>query len=286
MTKRLYFIIGDPIAQARSPDVFNARFAQSGLDAEMAPLEVAPAGFADVMAALSQIGNCGGVVVTIPHKPAAAALASIRSKRVEIAGAANVMRRAGQGWEADLFDGEGFLGGLKRRGWAPAGRRAAVVGAGGAGLAVSAALLEAGAAQVWLDDVDGRRADRAVARLAAHYGDRVSRGRPGAGHDLVVNATPVGMAPGDSPPIDLDALNASVLVADVIMKPARTRLLLEAERRGMETQPGAPMLDEQADMIWRFFDLPGEPGPARPESNGTAAEPSIGRNSAATRAAP
>ena len=50
MTKRLYLIIGDPIGQARSPDVFNARFARGGLDAEMPLLEVAPAGFADVRA--------------------------------------------------------------------------------------------------------------------------------------------------------------------------------------------------------------------------------------------
>jgi shikimate dehydrogenase len=280
MTRRLYFIIGDPIGQARSPDLFNARFVQSGLDAEMLPLEVAPAGFADVLAALTRIENCGGVVVTIPHKPAAAGLASIRSKRVEIAGAANVMRWTGQAWEADLFDGEGFLGGLERRGWPPAGRRAAIVGAGGAGLAIGAALLEAGAAQVSFDDVDRRQADRAVARLAAHYGDRVLRGRPGTRDDLVVNATPVGMAADDSPPIDLDALSAGVLVADVIMKPPRTRLLLEAERRGMKTQPGAPMLDEQADMIWRFFGFDSGlgPVPARP------VESLLERNSAATKA--
>ena len=288
MTKRLYFIIGDPIGQARSPDVFNARFVRGGIDAEMLPLEVAPADFADVMAALSKIRNCGGVVVTIPHKVAAAGLASIRSKRVEIAGVANVMRWTGQGWEADLFDGEGFLGALKQRGWSPAGRRAAVVGAGGAGLAVGAALLEACAAQVWLEDIDDGRADRAVARLRAHYGERVARGRPGADHDLVVNATPMGMSPDDSPPIDLEALSATALVADVIMKPPRTRLLLEAERRGMKTQPGAPMLDEQADMIWRFFGLQSEPRLARSESKPSAqpVEAPLERNSAITRATP
>ena len=255
MTKRLYFIIGDPIDQARSPEVFNARFAELGLDAEMLPLEVSSPAFAEVMAGLSRIKNCGGVVITIPHKPAAAMLASTFSKRVEIAGAANVMRWTEQGWDADLFDGEGFVGGLERRGWSPAGRRAAVVGAGGAGLAVSAALLEAGAAEVWLDDIDGNRAESAVTRLRVHYRERVARGRPNLRHDLAVNATPMGMAPSDSAPIDLDALSSSALVADVIMKPPVTRLLLEAERRGMTTQPGAPMLDIQADMIWSFFGL-------------------------------
>jgi shikimate dehydrogenase len=255
MTKCLYFIIGDPVEQARSPEVFNARFLESRLDAEMLPLEVSSSGFADVVAALSEIRNFDGAVVTIPHKPAAAKLALTRSKRVEIAGAANVMRWMGQGWDADLFDGEGFLGGLKRRRWSAAGQRVAVVGAGGAGLAISAALLDAGVAKLSLDDIDERRADQSVTRLHVHYHERVARGRPDAGHDLVVNATPMGMAPEDPSPIDLDAISASALVAEVIMKPPKTRLLLEAERRGFKTQPGAPMLDEQADMIWSFFGL-------------------------------
>ncbi len=76
MTKCLYFIIGSPIVQARSPEVFNARFLQSGLDAEMLPLEVSPTDFADVIAGLSKTRNLGGVIVTIPHKPTAAKLAS------------------------------------------------------------------------------------------------------------------------------------------------------------------------------------------------------------------
>ena len=76
MTKRLYFIIGDPIGQARSPEIFNARFAEMGLDAEMVPLEVSPPDFVEVMTGLSKLKNCGGVIITIPHKPAAALLAS------------------------------------------------------------------------------------------------------------------------------------------------------------------------------------------------------------------
>ncbi len=163
----------------------------------------------------------------------------------------------------------------------------AVVGAGGAGVAVSAALLDAGVAQLSLDDIDGARADQAVVRLPYHYRGRVARGRPDASHDLVVNATPMGMAPEDSLPIDLDVLGASALVADVIMKPPKTRLLLEAERRGMKTQLGAPMLDEQADMIWGFFDLHREARAGRPESSSSAqsVEPPLKVDPAATRAA-
>jgi shikimate dehydrogenase len=255
MTKRLYFIIGDPIGQARSPEVFNARFAARGLDCEMLPIEVSRSDFVDAMDGLAKIRNCGGVIVTVPHKTAAAELASVRSKRVEVTGAANVMRWTTQGWDADLFDGEGFVRGLTLRNWTLAGRRVGVVGAGGAGLAISAAMLEAGVSEISIDDLDLARAERAVSRLQASYPERIVQGRPSALHSLAVNATPAGMRESDPMPINLDDLAVDCLVADVIMKPPKTRLLLEAERRGMQIQPGAPMLDMQADLIWRFFGL-------------------------------
>ena len=72
MTTRLYFIIGDPIGQARSPEVFNARFAERGLDCLMLPIEASQSDFAEVMRGLARIKNSGGVIVTIPHKTAAA----------------------------------------------------------------------------------------------------------------------------------------------------------------------------------------------------------------------
>ncbi len=213
MTKTLYFIIGDPIAQARSPEVFNWRFAESGIDAEMLPLSTPPSGLAAVLAGLGATQNCPGVIITIPHKVAAVEFAARRSIRVEIAGAANVLRKTTDGWDADLFDGEGFVAGLGWRGHTVAGKRAAVGGAGGAGLAVSAALLAANAAQVLLDDIDGERAEAAVSRLRSAYGGRVRRGRPDGGVDLAVNATPLGMRPTDALPFDVAVLGDEALVA-------------------------------------------------------------------------
>jgi shikimate dehydrogenase len=62
------------------------------------------------------------------------------------------------------------------------------------------------------------------------------------------------MGVSDPLPIDLDDLSPNCLATEVIMKPPKARLLLEAERRGLPTQPSAPMLDMQADLICRFFD--------------------------------
>jgi len=255
MTQTLYFIIGHPIGQARSPEVFNARFVAGELDAVMVPIEVAPADVEAVLAGLWAVKNCAGGIVTIPHKLAAASLATAKSERVKIAGAANVLRRSSTGWDADLFDGEGFVSALRKNGRDPTGLRAAVVGAGGAGLAIAAALLEHNAREVRLTDINAAQADVAVARLQSHYGERVSRGQPDDTTDLAINATPAGMAAVDPLPIDLDQLRASALVADIIMKPPVTRLLVEAKRRGHGLQLGHDMLDAQVDLIWRFLDV-------------------------------
>jgi len=255
MTQTLYFIIGHPIGQARSPEVFNARFVAAGLDAVMVPIEVAPADVEAVLASLWAIKNCAGGVVTIPHKIAAASLATAKSERVKITGAANVLRKSSSGWDAELCDGEGFVAALRKNGHDPAGLRAAVVGAGGAGLAIAAALLDHNAREVRLHDINGVQADSAVTRLKAHYGERVRRGQPDDKTDLAINATPVGMAAADPLPIDLAQLSANALVADIIMKPPVTHLLLEAKRRGHRIQHGHDMLDSQVDLIWRFLDM-------------------------------
>lgn len=255
MTRRLYAIIGDPIAQARSPEVFNRLYAERGVDAEMIALKVRPAQLRAALDGLAAIDNFAGAVITIPHKPAAAALATQVSPRVQLAGVANALRPAPAGWSADLFDGVGFVAGL-----AVCGRRAdfasaAVVGAGGAGIAIATALLEAGTARVALDDIDRARAQAACRRLLATFPGRVQCRAPASSDRLVVNATPVGMQAADALPFELSGLDRQTLIADAIMKPPRTRLLTEAERLGHPIHEGRHMLDAQAEALWEFLGM-------------------------------
>lgn len=255
MTRRIYAIIGDPIGQARSPDIFNARFRERGIDAEMIPLEVAPEKFVALLDGLQSVRNFGGALITVPHKIAAAELAHEKSERVRIAGAANALKPTASGWSADLFDGEGFVTGLATQGFTIANRKAAIVGAGGAGLAIAAALLAGGIASVALHDQDARKTESAVARLGRNYPERVISRLPGSADDLAINATPVGMHAGDPLPFDLGVLSPRALVADVIMKPAVTRLLEEASRRGHPVCEGRHMLDGQIEALWTFLSM-------------------------------
>lgn len=255
MTRRLYAIIGDPISQARSPTVFNARFAERGIDAEMIALEVQGEGLLAVLEGLRAVRNFGGAIITVPHKIAATDLADEKSTRVRIAGAANVLKPTSAGWSADLLDGEGFVAGLAAKGFPVTYRSAAIVGAGGAGLAIAAALLEAGAETVALHDRDPKKTVSALARLLVNYPGRVTGRLPGLSDGLVVNATPTGMMADDALPVDLETLNPHAIVADAIMKPPITRLLAEASQRGHPILEGSYMLDGQVEAIWKFFEI-------------------------------
>lgn len=165
---RLYGIIGEPIAQVRSPAVFNAAFRQSGVDAVLVPLQVPRDGFVETMRGLMRLGNLGGFMITIPHKQATMALVDEIRPRARRVGAINAVRREADGrWVADMFDGLGFVLGLEKSGHKLAGRRLLLVGAGGAGSAIADAAAEAGAAAMTIVDLDRAKAERLAATIAA-----------------------------------------------------------------------------------------------------------------------
>jgi shikimate dehydrogenase len=251
---RLFTILGDPIAQVRSPSLFNERFRSRGIDAVMTPVHVGAADFTLVLAMLRRVRNLDGLVITVPHKASAASAARACSRRVEIAQAANALRPIPGGWECDLFDGEGFAIGLEVNGIAVSGKNVAIVGAGGAGAAIAVAVLDRGA-NVRLFDLDRPRVERTAARLSSFFARDIYVGLPGPWADIAVNATPLGMRDGDPLPFDLNALRAGTIVADIIMKPPVTSLLHEAAQRGFSIQPGRYMLDCQMDSLWSFFHL-------------------------------
>ncbi len=204
----LYGIIGDPVAQVRSPAVFNARFQAAGLDAVMVPMHVIGDRPGAAIAGLRAIENLAGLVITVPHKPAAARLLRSCSDRVRMAGAANVLRPVPDGWDGDLFDGEGFAIGLEANGFQLAGKRCALVGAGGAGAAIAVALITREIAELTIFDIDEGKTSDLVARLQRLGRCPVSMGRPGRATDLAINATPLGMEAGDPLPFEVAALAA------------------------------------------------------------------------------
>ncbi|MFF6844290.1 shikimate dehydrogenase family protein [Streptomyces tanashiensis] len=255
---RLYVVLGDPVAQVRAPSLLNPLFAQLGLNSVLFPVHVRPDSFAEVFQGLRSTENLDGILVTIPHKAAALRLADEVSPAAAASGAVNALRREPDGrWTGENFDGIGFVTGLTEAGHRPDGMRVTVVGAGGAGSAIAAALLAAGAARVSLCDPDTDKLDALLARLDAYWPGRATGARTPVftDADLVVNATPLGMRADDPLPFSPGDLPARCVVADVIMKPRETALLRVAEAAGHPVLYGAPMLDHQLDLYRTFFRL-------------------------------
>ncbi|MEJ8855751.1 shikimate dehydrogenase [Variovorax robiniae] len=255
---RLFAIIGDPIAQAKSPALFNRLFAELGANAVLVPLQVPAAQLPVAIAGLKALANLDGIVVTVPHKVAILEHLDLLGVHVQAVGAANCMRRLADGrWQGEMYDGAGFVAGLQAQDIQCVDQRVFLTGCGGAGKAVAHALAGAGIAAIRLVDSDPSRQHELARQLRAiHPRLQVSEGgHADTEHDLAINATPCGMAAGDPLPFAIDGLRPDAIVADLIMKPERTPLLLAAESRGHRIHLGRHLLENQAALVTRFFGL-------------------------------
>ena len=259
---RVYGIIGNPIAQVRSPEVMTARFREAGRNAILIPIQVAPDTFEDTMRGIMRIGNLDGLVITVPYKARALALADRLMPTGEQVGAINALRREPDGsWSGDMFDGKGLVAGLRGRGFDIAGSKVKMIGAGGAGSAVAVALAEAGAHAIDIYDVDRARAQNLADRVKIYFPGCATRAVSNAaaidGHTLLVNCSPVGMTAGDGMPAPFGQFDASLMVVDVIMKPEVTPLAAHARACGCRVMNGIPMLEGQARGVMAFFGVEG-----------------------------
>jgi shikimate dehydrogenase len=261
-------IIGDPIAQVKSPDGITRLFAARGGNAVVVPLQAAPADLDALVTGLTPSSSIGGLIATVPHKFGLAAHCATLTDRARFLGSVNVARRNPDGtWHGDQVDGEAFVAAVRTAGGVPEGARALQVGAGGAGSAIALALLEAGVADLALHDADTARRDALLGRLRDRFGGRVSAGSTDpSGFDLVANATPMGMREGDPYPVDVAGLKADTFVGDVVTKPAVPPLIEAARAAGCRTSTGSDMFATVAVLIADFLGQVGRPAAEGPLS--------------------
>ena len=253
---RIYGIVGDPIAQVRSPEMVSAEFASRGLDALMIPIHVLPADFDRCLAQLKRVQNLDGLVFTIPYKRVAIELADELGAHARTIGAINALARRSQGrWVGDIFDGIGCVEAFHRRGYAIAGQRVMLIGAGGAGAAIGVAIAHEHPRSMRLYDVDPKRAaDLATSIRGVDSSIDVSVGEPVAtGIDMLLNASPVGMLADPRTPVEVSSIAPEVIVFDAIVKPEPTKLLALAQARGCRTVLGREMMRGQISKIVDFF---------------------------------
>ena len=255
----LIALIGHPTHTVKSPMIYNPHFESAGINALVMPMGCRPEHFPALMRSLFALENMRGALITMPHKVATLALLDEASVAVKVAGSCNAVKRTADGrLVGDMFDGEGFVRGVRRKGLPLAGASALVVGSGGVGCAIAASLAGAGVATLALFDAHPPSAQALADRLRQHHPAlQVTVGsKDPQGFGLVVNATPLGMNAGDPLPLDVDRLSPHTLVGEVVMKAEMTPLLQAAQARGCPVQIGTDMLFEQIPAYLEFFGLP------------------------------
>ncbi len=255
---RLFPIVGDPIVYARSPDWFSHHLAVNGINAVCVPMQVPDGALEPVIRGLTATPNVDGVIVTMPHKTTAIAHCATVSETSRILGAVSAMRRRTDGtWHGHTTDGDAFAKALVDNGAVIDGTSALLLGAGGAGSAIAVALLRANVGTLVIHDLDGQRVEALIERLGDLADDRVLVGTADpTGFDLVCNATPMGMADDDPPPLPLDQLDAAMFVGDVIAGHGQTPLIEAARRAGCGTADGDQMVVAVQDIMLDFLTGP------------------------------
>ncbi len=184
-------------------------------------------------------GDWDGVNVTMPYKQTVIPYLDSVSSIVQKVGAVNtIIRRENQlvGLNTDYW---GFYSMLYKSGLSPAGKKCLVLGNGGASKVVQAVLQSAGGQTV------------VISRSGENHYQNLHLHRDAA---LIVNTTPVGMYPNTGfSPVDLNQFPHLEGVLDIIYNPARTQLLMDAEKRGIVAENGLWMLISQAVLAAKHF---------------------------------
>ena len=238
----VYGVAGSPIGQSLSPPMHEAAFRRLGIEAAYLPFAVPPPELADFLVA-ARLSGVSGLNVTIPLKRAALPLLDALDDDARRIGAVNTIIPMNGGFLGANTDWIGAVRSLEEA--VPlAGRRATVLGAGGSARAVLYGLTRAGAEPVVIS-----RDDRKAAALADEMGVRHApwTSLDQAQGDILVNTTPVGMAPDrEGCPAPDAAIAAHQVVFDLVFDPEKTRLLRKAAGLGKRTVPGLRMLILQA----------------------------------------
>jgi shikimate dehydrogenase len=256
---RIIAHLGVPTEIFRAPMIYNPWFEARGIDTIVVPMGCEADDYPQFLPLLFRLRNIAGALITMPHKVTTVDLLDEASTMVKVCGACNAVKRGADGrLIGDMFDGEGFVRGVKHKGRAVSGASALVVGSGGVGSAIAASLAKAGAARIGLFDVDAQAAERLAGRLGQHYPAlQIELGSSDPqGWDIIVNATHLGMNDGDPLPVDVNRLPASSFVGEVVMSREETALVAAARARGCMVQVGTDMLFEQIPVYLEFFGYP------------------------------
>jgi shikimate dehydrogenase len=252
--------LGYPIAENPTGVMQEAAFAALGLKWRYLLMEVKPNDLADAIRGIRALGM-RGVNLTIPHKVAVMSLLDDIAPDAKVIGAVNTVYREGDRLIGANTDGKGFLRGLREAEIDPAGKRVAVLGAGGAARAITFELAFAGASELIVINRSVDRGQQLVEALRKDTSAPIqfipwsSTYVVPPAIDILVNATSIGLYPAVDalPDISLDQARSELFVCDVIPNPPDTRLMQLARACRLRTLNGLSMLVHQGTIGFELW---------------------------------
>jgi len=257
----VFGIFGHPVEHTFSPGMHNAAFAKMKRDACYVPFAVAPADLGQAVRAIVPLG-IQGLNITIPHKETIIPFLDDLTDDARMIGAVNTIEVNRGKLIGHNTDGRGFLRSLREEtGFRPKGKTILMIGSGGAARAVGFNLALSGAQKIVLCDLDVSKANKLGRDIRNKTATDITIVTPEAlektAHihtaDCIINATPLGLRPGDPLPIPRRLIQRDQLICDLVYNPLRTPLLRAARERGADTLPGIGMLLYQGVIAFEIW---------------------------------
>ncbi|MFK4391634.1 shikimate dehydrogenase [Peribacillus frigoritolerans] len=256
--KKIYGVMGDPIAHSMSPDIHNDAFEKENIEAVYHHFHVTKEGLNDAVKGMKALG-IEGFNITIPHKTSIIPFLDEVDELALAIGAVNTVVNKNGRFIGYNTDGKGFFkslcdeisGDIKAK-------KTLVIGAGGAARAIYFTLVKEGVKQV---DIANRTKERAAQLVSDCPYYKVSKAlsiieaeESLSQYDLIIQTTSSGMSPElDHSPLKVDQLKTGAIVSDIIYNPLKTKLLREAGEKGAETQNGLGMFINQAALAFEIW---------------------------------
>lgn len=255
----VYAMIGNPVIQTKTPQIFNEYCTENAIKAVMVPMLIRDndelISFLDFVKRTDAIK---GFVATIPHKSDMLELIADHTETASRLNAINTVRKSSNGeLHGAMFDGAGFMHALRKKNFSAKGKQAIIIGSGAAGRAIALELLMDGISDLMMVDPNpqGHQIFESIASSFNTPVNTLATCPELSNYQLVINASPIGMQPDDPLPGPIDNLNPNVMVADAVTNGKSTRFLSLAKKRGCLTQTGQEMAAGHFECILEFFEI-------------------------------
>jgi len=263
---KTYAILGSPVEHSKSPEMYNYAFKKNRDDSVYVGFNVEETTIKKAFDTFKELGGFAGGNVTMPNKRAAFKYSDELTKEAKLIGSVNTFKVEQKKIIGHNTDGKGFVKDLKEHDFDLRGKKAVIVGAGGASVAIATQMLFEGLGELVLFNRTLSKGQKLVDKLKANFSEQIITARPLTDNqifkekvqdaDLLINATNVGMEPNVNRSIvtDLSIFHENLYVADIIYEPNETRLLKEAREAGVAfAMNGLGMLFYQGVEAYEYF---------------------------------